>query len=85
VEVDRISAQLKCLADVEEFSVKNAPDARFVFRVVNHDVSTVLILWGSFRIALILNVSRKKSDFGTHLNEVAARAVLFSLGVMLVN
>jgi len=84
VEVDRVSSQLECLTNIEEFSVKNASNARFIFRVVDHDVRTVLILRGSLWITLILNVSCEKTDLCTHFNKIAIRSVLRLFGKVLV-
>jgi hypothetical protein len=84
VEVDWVSTKLECLTNIEEFSVKNASNARLIFRVVEHDVRAVLIRRRSYWITLILNVSCEKTDFCTHFNKITIRSVPSLFGKVLV-
>jgi hypothetical protein len=47
------------LANVEEFCVEDSSNTRFIFGVMDHDVCTVLVLSRSFRVSLILHISRQ--------------------------
>ena len=57
MEMDWISAEFESLANVVKFRVKDSSDARFIFRVMDHDMCAVLVFSRRLRVSLVLHIS----------------------------
>ena len=82
VEMDWISTKFESLTDIKELYIQNSSDTRFILGIMEHDVGSILILWGGQRISLILHVSGQKTDFSSHINCVGS--VSFGGSIMFV-
>ena len=78
VEMDGVATEFEGLAHVVELTIEDATDQGLIAWGVQHDVSTVLVHGGSLWVTLILDVTGEQTDFGSHVDGVAASIFLGS-------
>ena len=75
VEMDWVTAQDESLSDVVKLDTIDTSGCSLIARGVHDNDGTILVVCRRLLISLVLHISREKSNFGTHLNEVIAEVL----------
>ena len=75
MEMDRIPAKFKCLAEIKELSVQDTANTGFILWIMDHNMGSIKILCRCLRIALVFDSPCEQPNFRSHLDEIRANTI----------